>query len=116
MFYDTHLKIVLTLPLTVVFVEVKLFKDLLNENEVWKLKHIKRIQLVYALQNKYFLKASSEFLDVSETYMQVQTYQAFAFAMILVTCWNTCHVHLKTKSARFHIWKEVKRYTEGKDR
>ena len=108
MFYDTHLKIVLTLPLTVVFVEVKLFRDLLNENEVWKLKHIKRIQLVYALQNKYFSKASSEFLDVSETYMQVQTYQAFAFAMILVTCWKTCHVHLR-KKARFHIWKKVKR-------
>ena len=51
--------------------EVESFKDLLDVSNVWKLEESKRVQLVYALQSKFYDKASTEFLNVSDSYAEV---------------------------------------------
>ena len=61
---------------TLTFSGVRDFRDLLDESKVWNLNENKRVQLVYVLQSEYFLKASSEFLDVSKEYMQVHDFDA----------------------------------------
>ena len=56
----------------VVFIlEVELFEDLLNVSNVWMLKKRERVQLVYAVQSKFYEKASTEFLSVSNSYAEV---------------------------------------------
>ena len=56
----------------VVFIlEVESFKDLLNVSNVWRLEKRERVQLVYALQSKFYEKASAEFLNVSNSYAEV---------------------------------------------
>ena len=51
--------------------EVKDFRHLLNASKVWDLKEDERIQLVYVFQSSHRAKASTEFLAVSEEYLQV---------------------------------------------
>ena len=56
---------------TVDILEVESFKDLLDVSNVWKLEKSKKVQLVYALQSKFYDKASTEFLKVSNSYAEV---------------------------------------------
>ena len=55
----------------VYILEVESFKDLLDVDSVWELKESKKVQLVYALQSKFYEKASTEFLNVSDSYTEV---------------------------------------------
>ena len=57
------------------FSELRPYEDILNESKIWELEEHKRVQFVYVLQSKYFSKASSEFKNVSRTYLQVQVFQ-----------------------------------------
>ena len=55
----------------VYILEVESFKDLLDVDSVWELEESKKVQLVYALQSKFFDKASTEFLNVTDSYVEV---------------------------------------------
>ena len=72
----------------VYILEVESFKDLLDVDSVWELEESKKVQLVYALQSKFYDKASTEFLSVSDSYAEVNI-QLF--------------VVLKRKNTRFRI-------------
>ena len=55
----------------VYILEVESFEDLLNVSNVWMLEKSERVRLVYALQSKFYEKASAEFLNVSNSYAEV---------------------------------------------
>ena len=56
----------------VYILEVESFQDLLDVSNVWTLERSKRVQLVYALQSKFYDKASTEFLNISDSYAEVK--------------------------------------------
>ena len=68
--------------------EVESFKDLLDVSNVWKLEESKKVQLVYAVQSKFYDKASTEFLNVSDSYAEVNI---------------QLYVVLKRKNSAFHV-------------
>ncbi|KAK2558264.1 NFX1-type zinc finger-containing protein 1 [Acropora cervicornis] len=51
--------------------KVESFEDLLNVSNVWMLEKRERVRLVYALQSKFYEKASAEFLNVSNSYAEL---------------------------------------------
>ena len=55
----------------VYILEVESFENLLNVSNVWMLEKRERVRLVYALQSKFYEKASAEFLNVSNSYAEV---------------------------------------------
>ena len=55
----------------VYILEVESFEDLLNVSNVWMLEKRERVRLVYVLQSKFYEKASAEFLNVSNSYAEV---------------------------------------------
>ncbi|KAJ7377593.1 NFX1-type zinc finger-containing protein 1, partial [Desmophyllum pertusum] len=50
---------------------VKPYIHLLDADKVWKLERNKRVQLVYVFQSTIYVKASSEFQEVSGAYAQL---------------------------------------------
>ena len=56
---------------------VKHFRNLVNARNVWELNKDERIKLAYVFQSSHREKASKEFLDVSQAYMQVNSRFAY---------------------------------------
>ena len=83
----------------VYILEVESFKDLLDVDSVWELEESKKVQLVYALQSKFYDKASTEFLNVSDSYAEVnvQLYVVLKRNKILLSVLSLS----KTTSAQF---------------
>ena len=83
----------------VYILEVESFKDLLDVDSVWELGESKKVQLVYALQSKFYDKASTEFLNVSDSYAEVnvQLYVVLKRNKILLSVLSLS----KTTSAQF---------------
>ena len=71
----------------------------MDVKNVWKLEESERVKLVYALQSKFYDKASTEFLNVSDSYAEVnvQLYVVLKRNKILLSVLSLS----KTTSAQF---------------
>ena len=85
----------------VYILEVESFEDLLNVSNVWMLEKRERVRLVYALQSKFYEKASAEFLNVSNSYAEVN----FQLYVVLKRKNSTAFRIISSKSHQCSIFK-----------
>ena len=79
--------------------EVESLKDLLDVSNIWTLEESERVQLVYALQSKFYDKASTEFLNVSDSYAEVN-FQLYVILKRKKEYYFPYYLHQKTTSAQ----------------
>jgi len=72
--------------------KVASFKDLLDVKNVWKLEESERVELVYALQSKFYDKASTEFMNVSDSYAELHHQLQELRNEHNIEVMRTCHV------------------------